>query len=90
MKSNRKKADAENDQAPKTRPIHPYCCWVWSDKFQGYVHYVPDRLNGDHSLDQAIAHFDRLYPGRHYRIDVNDVVVFIRESGPQQLSLFDS
>jgi hypothetical protein len=88
MKSQRKKQSAKDEQAPKTEPIKPYCCWVWSDKFQGYVHLVSERYDGSHSLEQAIAHFDRLYSGRQYRIDQDDVVMFIRESGPQQLSLF--
>ena len=90
-KKNQKQSQSAED-APKALN-KPYCCWVWSDRFQGYVHCVSERYDGAHSLEQAVKHFDRMYSHRHYRIDQNDVVMFVRdiesEKQPQQLSLFD-
>ena len=91
LKKNQSQSQSAED-APKALN-KPYCCWVWSDKFKGYVCGPYNLYEGIHSLEQAIAFFDDLYPNRHYRIDQDDVVMFVRdvesEKQPQQLSLFD-
>ena len=91
---NQSKKSARQNASLEERKSHltdSYWCWLWSEPLQGYVCIVDYNLQGTEPLEQAIAHFENMYPDRLFRIDKNNVTVYVKPTKPigaQQLSLF--
>lgn len=78
MKKKIKKSKTQNlPQDADDRKI--YECWLQCKK-DDWLHIVEDRLIGDYSIEQAIAHFAQhdFYKNKIFRIDLNSITIYVK------------